>query len=1196
MGNNKDRWSALSMQERADLIKLYTREGITDLKSIRKHYNGIPYRDLNTSEYDYFNASPDMVPTKEGEHWGSRNPHTGQILKREDHPTFDLATEGEDKAGYIIKRGIDGNLYSLPKRPDNYVEEVNNYSNGGNISWEDIDDFANKAEPWISGASLAATGASFIPGAQPVAVPAAVVLNGAGIALDTYQAARALSQKDYKDAIINGGEALLGMFGSKAASKIAKTAAGKYIGKIKEQMVNERLVNSGEKMVRLMRKGKTQEEAAEQVLKNAVNYVENSTKVKDITNTIYDKYINRGNTVSSVGDAIADGYDLIEGIDWNPLNEIKPAFISETKSYGGRILSGEEDEESTLSSKKPTLEEYLQHKADSTANAAYEKSRSRKEGVKIPYILTKEEREYNDHTIESLRENVDTLFVGPPRQQFHDVDNYQQGLYYQALQENQNNCDYGYNCIATATDNYPRESASHVNKDFYKNHKQKGFVLSSLEDIKKGDIVQAVYNEDNGKPNPYHALIFAGYDDSGEMLFNYSRGGITEWDYVHEGHYPFYNDYPFVYKYVGTPEVREKWTQEYNNKYPIQHLTGGKIRRFKDGGNKANTETLSALDNNLFNRSFLFDSSNTKSDIQNIEEPVSNLNKTYTVVKGDYLNKIANDNNVSIETLIASNPNIKNTNEISVGQEIIIPQQNIKQSEESKLGGYEVQAGDTLSKIASKNKMSLNQLMALNPQIKNINNISIGQKINLSNSAPKVEREKQWVKVDELRTKEAEYNKTNLGAIQGATHDSNYVVIDKKGKKLTVYNANNEVVYETSDISTGLSGNDYNTKTFTRNGKDVYGEGNMSTPAGVTRISSMDMYHGAPSFQRVRLDSYGNPKKVYNSKGEEIDDTINSSFHLGSIDKVYSSNGCVRMSKKALNDLGKYINVGTLVYTLPDKDESRFVLKDGNLSYEADNPYGITEKGKEKNKYGHDMVYQDDYNVFNNKTSSPIKIEYVGEADLSGKKKENVQRIIDGITSNKEVLQKAFNVSDFHFNKIAQLAMGILEQESKFGTSPRYLLKKGLKNTDVSSISSSYDGVIPDEETGITLFDVIKHVKGNNTYDSLGMSQIKLEGDNEETQKMYRKFGITPENVASDEKTAEALMVRLLSMYRNEIQGREFKNKETGHIVNPYDALLYKYKGGTAAKVLREGKATGKNEYVQNVKKYSKDFTFYTYK
>ena len=32
--NNKDRWSALSMQQRADLIKLYIDNGITNIKDM----------------------------------------------------------------------------------------------------------------------------------------------------------------------------------------------------------------------------------------------------------------------------------------------------------------------------------------------------------------------------------------------------------------------------------------------------------------------------------------------------------------------------------------------------------------------------------------------------------------------------------------------------------------------------------------------------------------------------------------------------------------------------------------------------------------------------------------------------------------------------------------------------------------------------------------------------------------------------------------------------------------------------------------------------------------------------------------------------------------------------------------------------------------------------------------------------------
>lgn len=125
MRNNNDKWGALSIKDRASLIDMYLKSGIKELSEMKKHYNGVPYRDFNTSDYDYFNASPEMIPTEEGQHWDSRNPHTGQILKSENHPTFDLAVEGEKNAGYKIVRGYDGNLYSIPNQPDNYVEKPN---------------------------------------------------------------------------------------------------------------------------------------------------------------------------------------------------------------------------------------------------------------------------------------------------------------------------------------------------------------------------------------------------------------------------------------------------------------------------------------------------------------------------------------------------------------------------------------------------------------------------------------------------------------------------------------------------------------------------------------------------------------------------------------------------------------------------------------------------------------------------------------------------------------------------------------------------------------------------------------------------------------------------------------------------------------------------------------------------------------
>ncbi len=46
-------------------------------------------------------------------------------------------------------------------------------------------------------------------------------------------------------------------------------------------------------------------------------------------------------------------------------------------------------------------------------------------------------------------------------------------------------------------------------------------------------------------------------------------------------------------------------------------------------------------------------------------------------------------------------------------------------------GTYAVQPGDSLGKIAARNNMTLSELLAKNPQIKNVDKISVGQNINL---------------------------------------------------------------------------------------------------------------------------------------------------------------------------------------------------------------------------------------------------------------------------------------------------------------------------------------------------------------------------------------------------------------------------------------------------------------------------------
>ena len=197
-----------------------------------------------------------------------------------------------------------------------------------------------------------------------------------------------------------------------------------------------------------------------------------------------------------------------------------------------------------------TLEEYLQHKADSVRNSAYERSINRNKGVEIVYPLDNNRREYNERIIQGYLSGT---------KQPDSVKRRQQANYDQAVKELNNNCEYGLNCIASATSNYPGDSYSEVNDDFEANHEKYGFKGIMLNEALPGDIIQTV-----NEGGPYHGMIFSRWDENGWPRFNYSSGGIEEGHYVKNG--LFNSKGYYAWRYVGTPALIEKWTKEYNNR------------------------------------------------------------------------------------------------------------------------------------------------------------------------------------------------------------------------------------------------------------------------------------------------------------------------------------------------------------------------------------------------------------------------------------------------------------------------------------------------------------------------------------------------------------------------------------------------------------------------------------------------------
>jgi len=96
-------------------------------EAYKKRLNAIsPGLGNETPDYNLRGAyDAKMVPTMSSDgryHLGSRNPNTGEILKRQGHPTWDLMLEGEKEAGYEVYQE-DEKWFSRKKKEEDKEED-----------------------------------------------------------------------------------------------------------------------------------------------------------------------------------------------------------------------------------------------------------------------------------------------------------------------------------------------------------------------------------------------------------------------------------------------------------------------------------------------------------------------------------------------------------------------------------------------------------------------------------------------------------------------------------------------------------------------------------------------------------------------------------------------------------------------------------------------------------------------------------------------------------------------------------------------------------------------------------------------------------------------------------------------------------------------------------------------------------------
>lgn len=108
----------------------------------------------------------------------------------------------------------------------------------------------------------------------------------------------------------------------------------------------------------------------------------------------------------------------------------------------------------------------------------------------------------------------------------------------------------------------------------------------------------------------------------------------------------------------------------------------------------------------------------------------------YTVKKGDTMFQLARRYGITLEELIAANPQVPDPNRLTIGQQLCIPREGpgpgpVPPPPPPCEGGtiYTVRQGDTLFLIARRNNLALATLIAANPQITNPDVLEIGQRI-----------------------------------------------------------------------------------------------------------------------------------------------------------------------------------------------------------------------------------------------------------------------------------------------------------------------------------------------------------------------------------------------------------------------------------------------------------------------------------
>lgn len=301
---------------------------------------------------------------------------------------------------------------------------------------------------------------------------------------------------------------------------------------------------------------------------------------------------------------------------------------------------------------------------------------------------------------------------------------------------------------------------------------------------------------------------------------------------------------------------------------------------------------------------------------------------------------------------------------------------------------------------------------------------------------------------------------------------------------------------------------------------------------------------------------------------------------------------CIKVPQEYMKLVLSHMNNGERFYVLPEDDKNYFKVKNNDIQYTTSHQ-SATDSGFVATDYNYspkDMSYYENQSILKGTFTytdnitpvvsprltdltliNPILMP-IGIVDRGIAANNGIERTVDlskhptaieyvqTLDQEKKKIMEMYKIDNDEYNQLQKYAFGILGNESEFGLGNKYLIKEGNQG----------------------LVDAVKYVKGNDSPNSRGLTQIK-----EVPKAIVDEYGVNLNDLNDPSKAAVATM-GVLAEKLSMLKRIEHKHPDITP-ENRMDYLLYLYYGNS--RQITEGKATpDANNYIQNVKKYSENY------